>query len=95
MRDAGFLHEAFMGKGRKLDSTLFKWMLYSNPRIQECIPSKFLVNPNIWHVKVPLVVYVMVEMHELERVLWKFRFRHMIPLTPQDIEDLHHIVVNM
>ncbi|KAH1064270.1 hypothetical protein J1N35_029257 [Gossypium stocksii] len=52
----------------------FEWTLYSDPKIQECIPFEFLVNPNMWHMKVPLVVYVMVEMHELEIALQKFRF---------------------
>ncbi|KAH1055914.1 hypothetical protein J1N35_033979 [Gossypium stocksii] len=43
---------------------LFEWTPYFDPRIRECISSEFLVNPNIWHVKVPLIVYAMVEMHE-------------------------------
>ncbi|KAK5772455.1 hypothetical protein PVK06_048744 [Gossypium arboreum] len=60
-------------------------------RIQECISSEFLMNPNIWHLKVPLVVYTTVEMHELDVVMQQFGFRQMIPPTPQDIEDLHHI----
>ncbi|MBA0854102.1 hypothetical protein Goshw_025964 [Gossypium schwendimanii] len=34
-----------------------------------CIPSNFLVNPNIWHVKVSLVVYATMEMHKSDRVL--------------------------
>ncbi|KAH1040072.1 hypothetical protein J1N35_041815 [Gossypium stocksii] len=29
----------------------FEWMSYSNLRLQVCIPSEFLVNPNIRHVK--------------------------------------------
>ncbi|KAK5839341.1 hypothetical protein PVK06_008119 [Gossypium arboreum] len=41
----------------------FEWTPYSDSGIQECISFEFLVNYNIWHVKVPLVVYVMVEMH--------------------------------
>ncbi|MBA0646083.1 hypothetical protein Goklo_014077, partial [Gossypium klotzschianum] len=28
---------------------------------------EFFVNPNIWHVNVPLVVYATIEMHELDR----------------------------
>ncbi|MBA0620280.1 hypothetical protein Godav_006030 [Gossypium davidsonii] len=39
----------------------------SNSTIQEYIPFEFLVNPNIWHVKVSLVVFAMVEMHESDR----------------------------
>ncbi|KAG8475352.1 hypothetical protein CXB51_032163 [Gossypium anomalum] len=38
-------------------------------RIQECIPAEFLANYNIWQVKVPLIVYTTVEMHESDRVM--------------------------
>ncbi|KAK5794091.1 hypothetical protein PVK06_035292 [Gossypium arboreum] len=41
----------------------------SGLRIQAYIPSEILVNPNMWHVKVPLVVYTMVEMHESDQVM--------------------------
>ncbi|PPS02029.1 hypothetical protein GOBAR_AA18627 [Gossypium barbadense] len=51
-------------------------MLYSDPRIQACISSEFLVNPKIWHVKVTLVVYPMMEMHESDRALQQFEFRY-------------------
>ncbi|MBA0780213.1 hypothetical protein Gotri_004343, partial [Gossypium trilobum] len=67
----------------------FEWTPYSDPAIQECIPSKFLVNPNIWHIKVPLVVYVIVEMHKSDKVLQQFGFRQSIPVAPQDLENLH------
>ncbi|MBA0868778.1 hypothetical protein Goshw_018619 [Gossypium schwendimanii] len=50
-------------------------MSYKDPTPPECIPSKLLVNPNIWHVKLTLVVYATVEMHESNRVLRQFRFR--------------------
>ncbi|MBA0765176.1 hypothetical protein Gotri_014425 [Gossypium trilobum] len=45
---------------------------YEDPAIQECILEKFFVNPNIWNVKIPLVVYIIVEMHESNRVLRQF-----------------------
>ncbi|KAH1031129.1 hypothetical protein J1N35_043303 [Gossypium stocksii] len=48
-------------------------MPYSDTTVQECITSEFLVNPNIWHVNVPLVVYANVEMHESNRVFQQFR----------------------
>ncbi|MBA0568128.1 hypothetical protein Golob_005641, partial [Gossypium lobatum] len=70
---------------------LFKWMPYSDPAIQECIRSEFLMNPNNWHVNVSLVVHAIVEIHESDRVLQQFGFRQSISLTPQDTEDLHHI----
>ncbi|KAK5793079.1 hypothetical protein PVK06_034215 [Gossypium arboreum] len=60
----------------------FEWTSYSDPRIQKCISFKFLVNLSIEHVNMPLVVYATVEMHELDRVMWKFRFRQTISLAP-------------
>ncbi|MFQ6636610.1 hypothetical protein Gotur_013576 [Gossypium turneri] len=36
----------------------------SNPAIQEYIPFELLVNPNIWHVKVSLVVFAMNNRYE-------------------------------
>ncbi|MFQ6657902.1 hypothetical protein Gotur_027379 [Gossypium turneri] len=38
-------------------------------KIGAVIPDEFFQNPNIWHVKVPLVSYVIVEMHQMDRVL--------------------------
>ncbi|MBA0618437.1 hypothetical protein Godav_027788 [Gossypium davidsonii] len=43
------------------------------------------------HVKVSLVVYATVEMHESDEELRQLGFRQTIPPAPQDIEDLQHI----
>ncbi|KAG8489213.1 hypothetical protein CXB51_017214 [Gossypium anomalum] len=67
------LHEIIEGVMRY--TTSFEWTPFKDWTIRECIPSEFLVNPNIWHVKVPLVVYTPMEMHESNRVLQQFRFR--------------------
>ncbi|KAK5844614.1 hypothetical protein PVK06_000754 [Gossypium arboreum] len=53
----------------------FEWTSYFYLRIQKCILSEFLMNPNIWHVKVPLVVYATEEMHKSNRVKRQFGFR--------------------
>ncbi|MBA0816165.1 hypothetical protein Gohar_000858, partial [Gossypium harknessii] len=51
------------------------WLPYTttimsqDPAIQAVIPEEFFVNPNAWHVKVQLIVYTTVEMHETNRVL--------------------------
>ncbi|MBA0787248.1 hypothetical protein Gotri_027607 [Gossypium trilobum] len=47
----------------------FEWTSYEDLTIQAIISNEFFVNPNTWHVKVPLVVYATVEMHEADRVL--------------------------
>ncbi|KHG05082.1 hypothetical protein F383_30767 [Gossypium arboreum] len=60
----------------------FVWMSYVDLRIQECVPSKFLVNCNIWHVKVPLIIFTMVEMYGSDRVMRQFKCMQHIPLPP-------------
>ncbi|KAG8486200.1 hypothetical protein CXB51_019501 [Gossypium anomalum] len=44
---------------------------YEDPTIQAVIPDEFFQNLNIWHVKVPLVNYATIGMHQTDRVLWK------------------------
>ncbi|MBA0770214.1 hypothetical protein Gotri_018876 [Gossypium trilobum] len=46
---------------------LFVWMLYSDPKIQECVLDELLANRSVWHVKVPLINFAMVEMQESDR----------------------------
>ncbi|MFQ6666990.1 hypothetical protein Gotur_033165 [Gossypium turneri] len=41
----------------------FQWTPYEDLVIRAVIPDEFFQNPNIWHVKVPLVNYATVEMH--------------------------------
>ncbi|KAK5819091.1 hypothetical protein PVK06_024050 [Gossypium arboreum] len=60
----------------------FERTSYFDLRIQVCIPFEFLVNSNIWHVKVALVVYDMVKMPESDKVMWQFRFRQTISSAP-------------
>ncbi|MBA0687306.1 hypothetical protein Goari_014855, partial [Gossypium aridum] len=55
------------------------------------IPNEFFQNSNIWHVKIPLVNYATVEMHQTDRVLRLFRFRQPIPVTPEVLDDEHKI----
>ncbi|KAH1120744.1 hypothetical protein J1N35_003904 [Gossypium stocksii] len=69
----------------------FVWMPYANPRIQECIPVEFLANRNIWYVKVPLIVFATVEIHESNRVMRQFGCMQRIPSSPQKLDDLHNI----
>ncbi|KAG8478972.1 hypothetical protein CXB51_028855 [Gossypium anomalum] len=46
----------------------FQWTPYKDPTIRAVIPDEFLHNPNIWHVKVLLVSYATIEMHQTDRV---------------------------
>ncbi|MBA0878963.1 hypothetical protein Goshw_026587, partial [Gossypium schwendimanii] len=59
----------------------FQWAPYEDPAIRAIIPNKFLQNPNAWHVKVALINYATVEMHQSDRVLWQFGCRQPIPVN--------------
>ncbi|MBA0853139.1 hypothetical protein Goshw_013890 [Gossypium schwendimanii] len=47
----------------------FQWTPYEDLTIWTVIPDEFFQNPNIWHVKVSLVNYATVKMHQTDRVL--------------------------
>ncbi|MBA0753129.1 hypothetical protein Gogos_020783, partial [Gossypium gossypioides] len=52
----------------------FQWTPYEDLTIRAVTPDEFFQNLNIWHVKVPLVNYATVEMHQTDRVLRQFGF---------------------
>ncbi|MFQ6622013.1 hypothetical protein Gotur_003120 [Gossypium turneri] len=43
--------------------------IYISTHNEAVIPDEFFQNLNIWHVKVPLVNYATVEMHQTDRVI--------------------------
>ncbi|PPR88795.1 hypothetical protein GOBAR_AA31894 [Gossypium barbadense] len=47
-------------------------MSYADTDIIPCILSEVLTNQGMWDAKLPLVVYVMVEMYESNRVMQQF-----------------------
>ncbi|KAH1128625.1 hypothetical protein J1N35_000003 [Gossypium stocksii] len=51
--------------------TEFEWKPYEDPVIRKVIFNKFFVNSNARHVKVLLVVYATVEIHETNRDPWQ------------------------
>ncbi|KAG8496856.1 hypothetical protein CXB51_008030 [Gossypium anomalum] len=69
----------------------FQWTPYEDPAIQAVIPDSFFQNLNIWHMKVPLVNYAIVEMHQSDRVLRQFGFRQLIPVEPEVLNDEHKV----
>ncbi|KAH1129562.1 hypothetical protein J1N35_000940, partial [Gossypium stocksii] len=50
----------------------FESMLYIDVNIITCIPLEALVNQDMWGVKVSLIVYRTVKMHESDQVLQQF-----------------------
>ncbi|MBA0670831.1 hypothetical protein Goklo_029143, partial [Gossypium klotzschianum] len=65
----------------------FEWTPYEDPVIRAVISDEYLQNPNGWHVKVLLVNFTTVEMHQSDRVLRQFRFRQPIPVAPEVLDD--------
>ncbi|KAG8486315.1 hypothetical protein CXB51_019657 [Gossypium anomalum] len=69
----------------------FQWTLYEDQTIRAVIPDEFFQNLNIWHVKVSLINYATVEMHQTDRVFRQFGFRQPIPVTPEVLDEEHKI----
>ncbi|KAH1073248.1 hypothetical protein J1N35_025576 [Gossypium stocksii] len=69
----------------------FQWTPYEDPTIRVVIPDEYLQNMNAWHVKIPLVNFAIVEMHQSDRVLRQFGFRQPIPVAPKVLDDHHRI----
>ncbi|MFQ6650390.1 hypothetical protein Gotur_022119 [Gossypium turneri] len=47
---------------------------YEDPTIRAVISDEYFQNLNIWHVKVLLINYATIEMHQTDRVLRQFGF---------------------
>ncbi|MBA0729091.1 hypothetical protein Golax_025745, partial [Gossypium laxum] len=69
----------------------FQWTPYEDSAIRAVIPDEYFQNPNNWHVKVRLVNFATVEMHQLDRVLWQFGFQQQIPVALEVLDDHHKI----
>ncbi|KAK5826448.1 hypothetical protein PVK06_021367 [Gossypium arboreum] len=69
----------------------FQWTPYEDLAIRAVIPDELFQNPNVWHVKVPLVNYAIVEMHQSDRVLRQFGFQQQIPVAPEVLDDEYKI----
>ncbi|MFQ6623850.1 hypothetical protein Gotur_003280 [Gossypium turneri] len=75
----------------QLSEAQFQWTPHEDPTIRAVIPDEFFQNLNIWHVKVPLVNYTTVEMHQMDKVLRQFRFRQPILEAPEVFDKEHKI----
>ncbi|KAK5776160.1 hypothetical protein PVK06_044119 [Gossypium arboreum] len=69
----------------------FQWTPCEDLTFLAIIPDEFFQNSNILHVKVSLVNYAIVEMHQSNRVLQQFGFRQLIPVTPEVLDDEHKV----
>ncbi|MFQ6627394.1 hypothetical protein Gotur_005358, partial [Gossypium turneri] len=69
----------------------FEWTPYEDSAIRAVIPDEFFQNSNIWHVKVPLVNYATVEIHQTDRVLQQFGLRQLILVAHEVLDDKYKI----
>ncbi|KAK5777037.1 hypothetical protein PVK06_045002 [Gossypium arboreum] len=69
----------------------FEWTPYDDPVIRAVISDEYVQNPNAWHVKVPLVNYATVDMHQSDRVLRQFGFRQPILVAPEVFDEEHKV----
>ncbi|MFQ6631846.1 hypothetical protein Gotur_008730 [Gossypium turneri] len=69
----------------------FQWTPHEDSEIRAVIPDELFQNLNILHVKVPLVNYATVEMHQTDRVLRQFKFQQPIPVASEVLDDEHKI----
>ncbi|MBA0878257.1 hypothetical protein Goshw_002715 [Gossypium schwendimanii] len=60
-----------------------------DPTIRAVIPDEYFQNPNAWQMKVALINYATMEMHQSDRVLRQFGCRQPIPVAPE-VFDYHH-----
>ncbi|KAG8475908.1 hypothetical protein CXB51_032676 [Gossypium anomalum] len=60
----------------------FQWTPYEDLVIRAVIPDEFFQNLNIWYVKVPLINYAIMEMHQSDRVL-QFGFQQPFLVAPE------------
>ncbi|MBA0879831.1 hypothetical protein Goshw_008225, partial [Gossypium schwendimanii] len=63
----------------------FLWMPYADSNIIEC------VSFDMWNVKVPLIMYATMKMHESDQVMQKFKWRQKISPPPLDMKALHKL----
>ncbi|MFQ6660531.1 hypothetical protein Gotur_029016, partial [Gossypium turneri] len=61
----------------------FQWTPYEDPAIRAVILDEYFQNLNGWHVKVSLVNFAIVEMHQSDKVLQQFGFRQSIFVAPK------------
>ncbi|MBA0878618.1 hypothetical protein Goshw_001471, partial [Gossypium schwendimanii] len=71
----------------------FQWTPYEDPAIRAVIPYEYLQNPNAWHVKVALINYATVEMHQSDRVLRQFGCRQSIFVAPEYVPIREPIII--
>ncbi|KAL4280506.1 hypothetical protein GQ457_03G010700 [Hibiscus cannabinus] len=52
----------------------FVWTPYADPEIFNCVPPQIFQGAQVWMSKVPLINYVVIEWHPVDRVLCQFNY---------------------
>ncbi|KAG8473023.1 hypothetical protein CXB51_034913 [Gossypium anomalum] len=64
---------------------------YDDLAIRAVILDEYVQNLNAWHVKVLLLNYATIEMHQSDIVLRQFGFRQPIPVAPEVFDEEHKV----
>ncbi|XP_055960909.1 uncharacterized protein LOC126674799 [Mercurialis annua] len=67
------------------------WQPYTDDLLRS-IPSQYLAGSEVWHARVPLIYYNIVEWHQPDRVLQQFGLIQPIPLAPVQDHRLHSLL---
>ncbi|KAG8485329.1 hypothetical protein CXB51_021847 [Gossypium anomalum] len=72
------------GYGRHSRCRRMNQLKYKEYDMLGCTSFRSSENLNIWHVRVPLVSYITIEIHKMDRMLQQFKFLQPIPVALED-----------
>ncbi|KAL4279849.1 hypothetical protein GQ457_03G026320 [Hibiscus cannabinus] len=67
----------------------FVWTPYDDTEISRCVPQPIFQGAQVWMSMVPLINYVVIEWHPVDRVLRQFNYVQPIPQQPINLDSLH------
>ncbi|KAL4340096.1 hypothetical protein GQ457_08G026100 [Hibiscus cannabinus] len=69
----------------------FVWTPYNDTKISICVPPELFQGVHVWMSNVPLINYVVVEWHHVDRVMRQFHCVQLISQQPVKLDSLHRI----
>ncbi|KAL4282441.1 hypothetical protein GQ457_16G013330 [Hibiscus cannabinus] len=69
----------------------FVWTPYDDTKITICVPPQIFQGANAWMSMMPLINYVVIEWHPIDRVLRQFNYVQPIPQQPINLDSIHRL----
>ncbi|KAL4348195.1 hypothetical protein GQ457_17G015110 [Hibiscus cannabinus] len=69
----------------------FVWTPYDDTKISNCVPPQIFQGAQVWMSMVPLINYVVIEWHPVDRVLRQLNYVQPIPQQPINLDSLHRL----